>query len=249
MKKIIEMILVNTLTIFRLVGVFCIYPVFKKYGGLDAAFLSAFCYFTDCLDGFFARQFHISSFLGAFLDASADKLFSAANLLVLLAITKLTLFPLLIELAILAIQAVKFTTNGNVQSSMMGKIKTWIIGLTVICLYFISDINKITILPNSIINMFNNANPVTVYFIALLPLYVFEILALCSYVKEMKSYTPEEKEKTTKISVKLRKEKCFKDKLHNFAAVWMNNEFYEKYKDSAGYKDILKEVKRRRKSW
>lgn len=248
MKKLFALIIVNLLTFIRIVGVFFIYPVFKRYGGIDAALLSAFCYFTDCLDGILARKLHIASFLGSFLDATADKLFSFANLLVLLAITKLTWFPIICECAIVTIQSIKFSKNGNVQSSKAGKAKTWIISLSVIFLYFVSDIEKLTILPSGFINLIVNANPLIIHSIILFPLYIFEIIALCSYSKN-KAYTKEEEEKTKKIIVKLIKEKTFKDKLKNFYNVWMSNEFYEKYKDSLGYKDILKEVKRRRKAW
>ena len=249
MKKILILIMVNLLTITRIVGVFFIYTVFKNYGGLAAALVSAICYFTDCLDVILARKLHVASFLGSILDAGADKLFSAANLIVLLAITKYTWFPILCEAGIVGVQAIKFSANGNVQSSKMGKIKTWIISLTVILLYFVCDISKIGFLPDKLINFISGINSDTLYLIILIPLYVFELMALWSYVKTAKVYTKEEKELTKKINVKLIKENNFKDKLVNFYNVWMNNDFYEKYKDKAGYKDILKEVKRRRKAW
>ena len=246
MKKIILMILVNFLTMIRIIGVFCLVPVYTKHGGISAGILSIFCYFTDCLDGIIARGYHVATFFGSVFDSVADKAFSVANLIVLLTITKFAIIPILFELAIVIIQSIKFSKNVNIQSSKAGKAKTWAISLTVIALYLVSDIEKLTFLPTSLINFIVNLNPNILYGVIFIPLYIFEILTLNSYLKFLSNYNPEEKVEVPKVDLYLKNPKNFKDVWHNFCALWLNNEFYEKYKDSAGLKDIRRQVKANR---
>ena len=47
-----------------------------------------------------------------------------------------------------------------------------------------------------------------------------------------------------KIDIKLKPVNCFKDRWDNFCMLWLNHEFYEKYKDSAGLKEIKKQIKK-----
>lgn len=242
MRKLGAIILVNLLTLIRIIGVFLLYPIYHRYGGVAAASLCVFCYFTDFLDGLIARRAHVSTFLGSIMDGTADKLFTVANLILLLTITKLAIIPILFELAIVAIQGFKFKKNINVQSSYMGKLKTWVISITVIALYLITDINNVHILPDNIISYIAN-NELLIMNLVLIPLYIFEVLTLISYLKFLKTYDPKEKIVAPKINVKLKKPTSFKDKWDNFVSIYLNNEIYEKYKDSAGIKDILKQIK------
>ena len=246
MKKFLVMILVNFLTMIRIIGVFCLVPVYTKHGGIAAGILSIFCYFTDCLDGIIARSFHVATFFGSVFDSIADKAFSCANLIVLLTITKFAIIPILFEFAIVIIQTIKFSKNVNIQSSFAGKAKTWVISLTVIVLYLISDIQKITFLSDNLINYVINLNPNVLYAYIFIPLYIFEILTLVSYLRFLNNYNPKEKIQVPQVDLYLKNPKNLKDVWNNFAALWLNNEFYEKYKDSAGLKDIRRQVKANR---
>ena len=65
-----------------------------------------------------------------------------------------------------------------------------------------------------------------------------------SYLKFLKH--PAEKISYPKIKIKLKPATTFRNKLDNFCTLWLNNEFYEKYKDCAGLKQIKKSIKENR---
>ena len=243
MAKLVAILLVNLLTTVRVVGVFCLLPIYLNYGGVAAAILSITCYLTDFFDGIIARKCKAATFFGSVFDSLADKAFSVANLLVLLTITKFAIIPILFELAIVTIQTIKFKKNVNIQSSLAGKIKTWIIALTVITFYLVADIRNITFLSSNFINNVVNMNQDLLIGILSIPLFIFEILTLISYLKFLKNYDFNHKVEGPNIEVYLKKPNNFKDKLNNFLQVWFNYDFYMKYKDSAGLNDILKQVK------
>ena len=180
MKKLFAIVLVNVLTTVRIVGVICLLPIYVHHGGAAAALLSIGCYFTDWIDGVIARKCHASTFFGSVFDGVADKMFSVANLIVLFTITKYAIVPIIFEASIIVIQTVRYHKNENVQSSMVGKLKTWIISFTVISLYLLIDIKSITFLPNEFINYVVGLNQVKLFGAVFMPLYVFEVLTLLS---------------------------------------------------------------------
>ena len=163
MKKIIAIILVNMLTMVRIIGVVCLVPIYLKHGGTAAAIFSIGCYFTDWIDGIIARRCHVSTFFGSVFDGVADKMFSVANLIVLFTITKYAIVPIIFEAAIIIIQTIKYHRNENVQSSKAGKLKTWVISLTVIILYFLIDIRSLTFLPITFIRSVLQCNQVHLF--------------------------------------------------------------------------------------
>lgn len=247
MKKLLVMIIVNLLTSIRVVGVICLVPIYLNEGGLAVAAWSVFCYLTDWIDGILARKFHAATFFGSVFDGAADKLFSLANLIILLAISKFAIFPILCEVIIVIIQTIKYNNNINVKSSMVGKAKTWVVSLTVIALYLISDIEAITILNPTFIEQVKALNPTSLYAIAFAPLYLFEILTIISYLAIKKEDIPKEvKIDAEEIKIRFKPKTSFKNGVYNFCSFWLNNEFYEKYKDSAGLKEIRKYLKENR---
>lgn len=246
MKKTIAILLVNLLTTIRIIGVFLLIPIFWNYGGIAAALLSVGCYFTDCLDGIIARKCKVSTFFGSVFDGCADKAFTCANLIVLFTITKFAIIPILFEISIILIQTFKFQKNMNVKSSTLGKLKTWVISLTVILLYLLIDIQNITFLSQSTIDFILNTDKILLYGITFIPLYVFEVLTLYSYLVFLKNYKPGMDIETPKVDIKMKPATSIKNKWDNFALLWLNNEVYEKYKDSAGLKGLRKSLKENR---
>lgn len=238
MKKIISIIVVNIITMLRIIGLLFLLPIYNNYGGIATAIFSVCCYLTDVIDGALARKAKVSTFFGSMMDGIADKLFTIANLIVLLSITKYAIIPIAFELMIVIIQSIKYSRNINVQSSKMGKIKTWIIGLTVITLYLVTDYRFINIFSNNIKYYLQNSNYILMFIS--IPLYIFEILTLISYLKVDKKTT---KVELKEIDFKLRKVHNFKDYLFNFNTVWLNHDFYIKYKDCAELKTIRKYLK------
>ena len=246
MKKISAILIVNILTTFRIIGVFCLLPIYLKLGGAAAACLSIACYLTDLIDGLLARAWHVSTFFGSAFDGVADKSFSVANLIVLFTITKFAIVPILFEFAIIVIQTIKYHRNENVQSSKVGKLKTWIISLTVIILYFLVDIKSLHFLPDTFVNFIISLDQIHLLGIVFIPLYVFEVLTVISYLFFLKNIKEDKKIEYPKIEITLKPAISLKNRFDNFCTMWLNPEFYDKYKDCAGLKEIHLSIKKNR---
>ena len=244
MIKIISLIIVNILTFIRFIGVFYVYPIYKNYGGIAAAILSFFCYLTDLLDGIIARKCHASTFFGSVFDGLADKAFSCANLLILMAMTKFTIIPIIFEIGIIIIQTIRYHKNINVKSSDMGKTKTWVISITVILLYLITDIDNVPFISLTFINFIKSINQVHLIAIIFIPLYIFEFLTFMSYLNFLKTNEIMENNFSNNLNNTPITE--FTDNnLNNFYTFWFSNEFYEKYKDSTGLKELKNKLRKK----
>ena len=247
MTNIPALIIVNLLTTIRILGVIVLVPVYLIYGSGYTALLALGCYFTDFLDGIIARKFHASTFFGSAYDVLADKLFTCANLLVLLSVTNFAIIPIFFEILIIIIGVAKYKRNINVQSSRMGKLKTWIMGMTVIAVYMAINLDNLTrIFGLHFINHINNIDKTILYLIIFMPLYIFEILTVISYLKFLDTYDPTEKAKIPKLPFKLKPADGLKNFWYNFRMIWLNNDFYEKFKDYNAQKDIWHSLKNNR---
>lgn len=86
----------------------------------------------DYFDGFFARKWESTSTLGMTLDAIADKFF-AISLLILLIIKNPAFFYVLVLECFIALLNLYFFIKRKVSASLLvGKIKTWLICITII---------------------------------------------------------------------------------------------------------------------
>ena len=245
MTNAFALIIVNFLTTIRVLGVIVLVPVFMIKGSGYTALLAMGCYFTDFLDGIIARKCHASTFFGSAYDMLADKLFTCANLLVLLSVTNFAIIPIFFEIIIVIIGVVRYKKNINVQSTKMGKIKTWVMGLTVIAVYLAINLDNLTrIFGFNFINHINQIDKTLLYLIIFMPLYVFELLTVISYLKFLDTYNPNEKVKIPKIPFKLKPENSFKNRWYNFKTVWLNNPFYEQFKDYNAQRDIMQILKK-----
>ncbi len=87
---------------------------------------------TDSLDGILARKWKVESEIGAKLDAIADKVL-IIGLLIILIVRNYTFFYVLILECIIAFLNLYFYLKKGVANSLMiGKIKTWIVFITII---------------------------------------------------------------------------------------------------------------------
>ena len=69
----------NMITVFRMIGTIILIIYIYRYGLVNRyqiALIVVFLAFTDLLDGFLARHFHLESKLGMILDPVADKIFN-----------------------------------------------------------------------------------------------------------------------------------------------------------------------------
>lgn len=114
----------NIITLGRLLSPFAIIPTALFGNSDDAIKLAAFFGLTDMLDGFIARNWDLSSPLGADLDALTDKMF-AGTLLLTGAITNPCLLANTgLEMAIAGINLKQKFSGNKSGSTIMGKVKT-----------------------------------------------------------------------------------------------------------------------------
>ena len=218
----LKLFIINFLTLIRVIGTIILVPIYNNFGGFSAGILSLVCYLTDSIDGILARHFKASTFFGALFDGTADKLFTIVNFIVLYLITPYALIPIIFELLIVLVQF----------------IKVWILAMSVVATFFISDMNRLTFLPLGIKEMIEKVPTTSLYFYLLLPAIIMEALTLLSYLMEI--FTPQ----NIDILVEDKKEEPIKftgkNKWENFKSVWLNPEYYLQHKDDSHLKKLTK---------
>ena len=208
-----KFLIVNTLTTVRLLGSIFLIPVYILFGGCPAAILTAICYFTDCLDGFLARKLKCATFFGSIFDGLSDKIFNIVNLIIFLTITPISLIPIFLEITIMIIQLYKYKNNMVVKTSIMGKIKMWIAGITMfVSLLLVEYIHQ------------------KIYFAMLLiPLIIGESLTIVDYIKGIIEF------KNRKIKIIKRRKEKFNMTLNEML---FNTTFYEENKNDINIKTV-----------
>lgn len=205
--KIIELIFVNLITMTRLLGAFVLPFIYIYKGPSISSIVILILFLTDAIDGFLARTFKISTFLGSMLDAISDKLLNTVSFILLGLTYNIMIPPLILEILILLISYSTYRYGGNVQSSKVGKIKTIILDICVIFSFVLISLNAFNT-NNHIINYF--INNVTIYiniFGSIISISC--IIALLDYTKKYKKVRNNPKNK--KISFKGRTRKTFKE--------------------------------------
>jgi len=162
MKNKTAIIIVNGITMIRVVGTIVL-PFICHYlspGALVIYLVSLLL--TDSLDGILARRLKACTIFGTLLDQGADKLLGIATLAVLSQEYLIMALPILTETIIVLITMRGALRGGIGQSSILGKIKTVVLGLALVaafCTVFASDIIVIfdqgTNLGGHFINVFN----------------------------------------------------------------------------------------------
>lgn len=115
----------NLLTLLRLTAPCFIIPTAIMGNVAMIIGLTAFFSFTDLADGLIARKYHLTSELGATLDAVTDKIFASTLLLAASFTNPILLCNLGLEATVAGINTYKKLNNKPVKSSIIGKLKTW----------------------------------------------------------------------------------------------------------------------------
>jgi len=234
-----KIIIVNFLTLIRIIGTIILIPLYNLYGGLAAGLTSMICYLTDSIDGVLARKWRASTFFGAAFDGVADKLFTIINFIVLYMITPFAIIPIIIEILIILVQVFKFNRNLNIQSSMIGKAKVWVLAICVVATFFVTDINSINILSLHFKEYILSIDASRLYFYLLLPAIIMEVLSLISYILEI--IFPENREILHSKPKKIETPKLKgKEKYDSFKSIWLNPVFYEEHKNDTNLRDLRK---------
>lgn len=162
MKKKTKKIIVNSLTLSRIGGMLLLPILFNVLSAPIFLLVLATLLFTDCLDGILARKFDVSTIGGSILDMSADKLLGISVLIILANMYKIMFIPLIMECGIMTVNVIGGLKGNNNKSSEIGRIKTWIMGLSICSLFIvglspeivksINNINIKTLLENIMLN-------------------------------------------------------------------------------------------------
>ena len=137
MKRIMK-IFVNLLTISRII--FSIYLLINTNKISDITFLTlvAVLFFTDSLDGILARKFNVQTLFGAVMDFVADKILCITLIFPFIlerSDSNLGFLLLLGELLIVFTNVIASLNKKRVFVSMIGKIKMWLLSITIIIGY------------------------------------------------------------------------------------------------------------------
>ena len=248
-KKWLKFGVTNFFTALRAAGIIALIPVFKLYGGLATALLSAGCFATDFIDGTLARKLKSSTFFGSLFDGLSDKAFLIVNMLLLMSITPLAIIPIIAELGIAGVQSLKYQNNMNVKSNTFGKIKMWVAGITITLAYFLVDPTFINYLGVDIASKIASLGHIKLFGAVLSPLVLSELLTLGSYIKELRDG------KNSKVVLEEEKIKHeekveeLEETLENMDLKDMlfDHEFYEKFKDEGNLKLVRSFAKRKKK--
>lgn len=230
--KIIELIFVNLITFTRLLGAFTLPFIYYFKGPSICAIVTIILFLTDAIDGFLARTLKISTFLGSSLDALSDKFLNAISFIILGIEYNIMIPPLILEISILLTNYSTYRFGGNVQSSIIGKIKTIILDVFIVFSFILLSLNAINI-NNKIVNYFIN-NTTTYINIFGCIITIACIIALLDYMKKNKQ--TRNNPKLTHVKLQKRKRKTLKEVMKDA----IDTKYYIKHKDEAIIKQLYK---------
>lgn len=140
----------NQLTLARIVAIpvlLVIYPIGFTFTNILCALIFAAAGFTDILDGYIARKYGQETQLGALLDPVADKMLSAATLLLLADSQALPAWicGLLLcrDIAVSGVRLIASESGHTIKVSAFGKLKTIFQDVAIFCLMIGSDFFEI----------------------------------------------------------------------------------------------------------
>lgn len=233
-----RLIIVNMITGLRALGSLIIILIYFNYGLFWTGITAIIFFSTDWIDGLLARKWQCSTLFGALFDGMSDKLFEIISLSLLVIHNSLLIIPIIMEIIILIIGYNSAFKGNNVASSKLGKIKTVILGLTVILAFLLLGNNYV-----------NNANSIIAALVIFL--IVFDVLTIINYWKKDVFYTKNNKLYQEKMygnkriinQIKARKEMLStlqnSIKNNNKKALLFDHEFYLKYRN-ASIEDMTK---------
>ena len=127
-----RIIFVNGITMVRVIGTFAMPFICHKLPPLWSVIYIICLLLTDFFDGFLARKLKVCTVFGSLLDQAADKLFGIACLAFLATRHWIMLLPIATETIITLITTKGGFSGGSVDSSILGKIKTFLLALIII---------------------------------------------------------------------------------------------------------------------
>lgn len=225
MSKIIKLIIVNTITSIRLIGAFVLPFVYLKYGANIAAIFVIMLFLSDAIDGFLARTLKVSTFFGSILDAASDKILNIISFIILGIEYNIMIAPLAIEAAIFYTVYSTYRYGGNVQATIIGKIKMIILSVFVILSFVLLSLPTLN-LKYHFINQLIGATDLIIHIFGFIILFAC-LVALFDYVGRNKEARLNPK--SDEIKKEKKKKKTFKVLLSNL----FDTEYYKEHKDES----------------
>lgn len=230
--KIVKISIVNLFTVVRLIGAFLL-PFIYIYKGSGICSIWTICLFlTDAIDGFLARVLKSSTFFGSSMDALSDKLLSAVACIILGLTYSIMILPIILEIAILLTNYSTYRHGGNIQSSIIGKIKTMVLDVCIVGSFVLLSIPAFHISTKA----FNYITLNTPYYITLFGCIstIAVIVAFLDYMKKNK--LTREDPTTINIKEQTRIKKPFKEIINNA----FDTNYYILHKDEGIMKQFYK---------
>lgn len=230
--KIVELVIVNVITMSRLIGAIILPFIYVKHGASICAIWTIVLFATDAIDGFLARTLKISTFFGSAMDGISDKLLNAISFIILGLQYNIMIPPLILEMAIMSTLYSTYRFGGNIQSSKTGKIKTIILDVCVILSFTLMSLPALNI-DNAIINHLIHYTNTYIIFLGCI-ITIASIITLMDYNKKNKS--TRNNKKLTHIKYQHRVKKNIKEVLSDL----FNTEYYIKHKNEPIMKQFYK---------
>ena len=131
----------NLLTFSRAIAPIFINILFFSGNILGALAVCGLTFLTDAFDGVIARKLNIQSEFGADLDAICDKVLIAGIALPIIILNPIMIANVILE-TLISITNIRAELNGKKpKSTKLGKLKTWVLSLTVLSGYVTSLLN------------------------------------------------------------------------------------------------------------
>jgi len=128
-------ILVNSITTIRFVYTLLLPLLVNNISSTAFIINIALLFSTDAIDGFLARKYKVQTLYGSMMDTIADKALSVILLIILINKINIVSMMLILELAIALINTIAYIKGKKPESSIFGKIKMWLISMTIMLGY------------------------------------------------------------------------------------------------------------------
>ena len=151
-KKEIKRQIPNLLTLSRGLAPIVIIPAILFSKLYFVVILLIIFALTDFLDGKIARKYNLVSEFGVKLDAVCDKIFAISLIIPAIINHGIFIFNFVMEIAISYTNLLSYTKGNNPRSTIIGKIKTALLSLTLILAY-IPNMNNLVIFIFSLITI------------------------------------------------------------------------------------------------
>ena len=231
-KNIVKLVIINLITITRLIGAFLLPFIYSKFGSNIVSIVIIGLFLTDAIDGFLARKLHASTFFGCILDAASDKILNIISFIILGLNYNIMFTPIIIEIAILYTMYSTYRYGGNVQSSFTGKVKTAIVDAIVVICFILMSLPTF----NFNLDIINYVIKNTESYIDVLAfiMIIADLIALIDYMKKNNEARKNPKAMEIKYEEKNRKPfKLIKKQL-------FDTEYYLKHKNESIMKQLYK---------